>query len=57
MASDLVSIGEAAAILGVSIPTLRRWDRLGHLPSVRLAPGSPRRYSRADLDAFLKAAS
>ncbi len=27
----LVSIGEAARLLGVSVPTLRAWDPLGSL--------------------------
>lgn len=53
----LIPIGETAKVLGVSIPTLRRWDREGHLRSVRLAPGSPRRYRRSDIDALVEAAS
>lgn len=39
----LVSIGEASKILGVSIMTLRRWDKEGRLPSVK-TEGGHRRY-------------
>jgi excisionase family DNA binding protein len=30
-----LSLGEAAAALGVSLDTLRRWDRAGRLRTVR----------------------
>ena len=53
----LIPIGEAARILGMSISTLRRWDREGHLKPVRLAPGGTRRYRRSDIDALIEAAS
>lgn len=35
----LVTIGEAAKILGVSIPTLRRWEKKGLIRSVREGSG------------------
>ena len=38
-----VSIGEAAKILGVSVSTLRRWDREGKITSTR-TEGNQRRY-------------
>jgi len=38
-----VSIGEAARILGVSVSTLRRWDREGKISSTRTT-GNQRRY-------------
>ena len=38
-----VSIGEAAQILGVSVSTLRRWDREGKISSTRTS-GNQRRY-------------
>ena len=40
--SDLVLIGKAAEILGVSIDTVRRWDKAGKLRSVR--PDGKNRY-------------
>ena len=40
---DLVSIGEAARVYGVSVPTMRRWDREGKLKSSRTL-GNHRRY-------------
>jgi putative resolvase len=44
----LVSIGEAAKALGVSVDTLRRWDELGKLPAETTA-GGHRRYDLAKL--------
>lgn len=44
-ASDLLPIGEAARILGVSVETMRRWDREGKIPSVRTL-GGQRRFRR-----------
>jgi excisionase family DNA binding protein len=38
-----VSIGEAAQIIGVSVSTLRRWDREGKISSTRTS-GNQRRY-------------
>jgi excisionase family DNA binding protein len=48
----LISIGEAASILGVSIDTLRRWDRNGKLKSLKLEKGH-RRYYRSQLELYL----
>jgi len=45
-------IGDAARRLGVSVDTLRRWDRLGTLPARRL-PSGQRVYDPADLDAVI----
>lgn len=44
-----VSIGEAAMILGVSVVTLRRWDRSGLLKPVFRTFGNHRRYSLGDI--------
>ena len=44
----LVRIGEAAAALGVSITTLRRWEAEGRLPAEHTA-GGHRRYDLAKL--------
>ena len=49
---ELLSIGAAAAQLGVSIDTLRRWSASGRIPVVVL-PSGHRRYSRDDIDALL----
>lgn len=47
---EFLQVSEAAAYLGVSPQTLRRWDREGKLAAVR-RPGSQYRfYRRADLE-------
>ncbi|MBD3352325.1 MAG: IS607 family transposase [Candidatus Lokiarchaeota archaeon] len=49
----LVAIGEAANILGVSIKTLRRWDKLNRLKAFRTI-GNHRRYDKEALFTFRK---
>lgn len=44
-ASELLPIGEAARILGVSVETIRRWDRDGKILSTRTL-GGQRRFRR-----------
>lgn len=40
-----VKIGEAAKILGVSIQTLRRWEKVGYLLPARISEGKTRYYN------------
>ena len=49
--SRLYRIGDAARILGVSVQTLRRWDKEGKLKPIRA--GKERRYREEDLLKFL----
>ena len=49
--SRYVSIGPAAKLRGVSISTLRRWEREGRIRSER-TPAGHRRYDAATLEAF-----
>src|SRR5258708_23887711 len=48
MSKTLLSINEAAARLGVSAKTLRRWEAAGKLQPIRTL-GNKRRYSLSDL--------
>lgn len=48
----LLPITEAAQILGLSVDTLRRYDRNGTLRAVR-TPGGHRRFRRSDVEALL----
>ena len=50
---NLITIGEAAELIGVSIMTLRRWDESGRFPSVRKKPGGDRYYKKQDIEIFL----
>lgn len=47
-----MSIGSAARYLGVSVVTLRRWDREGVLRPSWRTPGGHRRYNLSDLRSF-----
>lgn len=51
---SLLTIGEAADFLGVSIQTLRRWDLSGNLKSIRPNPSGNRYYRIDDLRLFIK---
>lgn len=52
MEKELLTIGETAKILGVSIDTLRRWDKKGILTSFRTSEKGHRYYHRADIYFF-----
>ncbi len=52
---DLITISEAAELLGVSIMTLRRWDQSNRLSSIRGKKESGYRYyRRRDIEVFLE---
>jgi len=48
--SRLIKIGEAAKLLGISVQTLRKWERTGELTPDRKSQGGTRYY---DLDCLL----
>ena len=52
MVSNLIDISEAAQRLGVTLITLRRWDALGKLKSVRTF-GNHRRYRLDEIEALV----
>jgi len=52
MNSKLISIGETAKMLGLSIKTLQRWDKSGKFPSIR-RPGGHRYYSLESVENYL----
>ena len=54
MQDKLLSIGQVAILLDVSIDTLRRWDSAGRLPSFRSGPRGHRFYRQSDIDQFLQ---
>lgn len=57
MEKKLLSIGEAAEMIGVSIDTLRLWEKKKILPSFRPSPESKRYYRVEDLENFLQKGS
>lgn len=51
---QLVGVKQLAEILSVSVRSLQRWDRDGHLPpAIRIGPKSHRRWKIADIETFL----
>jgi len=50
---ELITISEAAEILGVSVDTLRRWDKSGKLSPVKTSDAGYRLYSRFQIELFL----
>lgn len=54
MDNRLISIGKAAKLLGVTIVTLRRWDRAGQLLSIRSGPRGHRLYNVSDIEQFTR---
>lgn len=45
---ELLTPAQASALIGVSVQTLRRYDREGRLPAAR-TPGNQRRFRRSDV--------
>ena len=50
--SRLLNVGQAAAYIGVSAASLRKWSNQGLVPVYR-TPGGQRRFSTEDLDEFM----
>lgn len=53
MAEELITISEAAEILGVSIDTLRRWDKSRKLSPVKTSEAGYRLYYKSQIELFL----
>lgn len=54
MKKGLVSIKEAARIFGVSIQTIRRWDRQGKLKAIRHPINNYRLYRLVEIKKIAK---
>ena len=52
MDDKLLTIGQTAEKLGISIDTLRRWDESGKLVAIRKDGGTHRYYREKDLEVF-----
>lgn len=52
MEEKLLTIGQAAEYLGVSLNTLRRWDENGKLVAIKKDGGTHRYYREKDLEIF-----
>ena len=53
MTEKLITITEAAEMIGVSLDTLRRWDKSGKLIAIRPGKGSHRLYKLKDIEVFM----
>lgn len=49
---EILPIGTAARLLGVSVKTLRRWEGAGKISAIRV-DGGHRRFRRTDIDRLL----
>jgi len=54
MQNKLITIGDAAKLLGISIDTLRRWDSAGRIHSIRSGPLGHRYFLQADILQYLQ---
>lgn len=54
MNNNLLDIRKAAMFVGVSVDTLRRWDKSGKLIAIRSGKGTHRFYRKSDLELFLE---
>ncbi len=50
---QMLTVSQAAELLGLHINTVRRWTKNGNLKCVRVGGRSDRRFSREDLERFL----
>lgn len=50
---QLIPIGKVAKMLGVTVDTLRRWDKTGYLKSIRITPTGNRYYQQNSLESML----
>ena len=52
-ADEWLTPRQAAALIGVTADTVRKWANDGILPSQRTRPGGHRRFLRSDVDALV----
>jgi excisionase family DNA binding protein len=53
MTEQLLTITQAAEFLGVSLDTLRRWDKVGKLVATHKDGGTHRYYRQHDLELYM----
>jgi DNA (cytosine-5)-methyltransferase 1 len=51
---ELLTLEEAAKTLKVHKETLRRWDKSGKLPAVKVSDRGDRRYKSEDIEKFIE---
>ncbi|HAZ16678.1 MAG: hypothetical protein A3H59_03300 [Candidatus Jacksonbacteria bacterium RIFCSPLOWO2_02_FULL_43_9] len=51
---DYLTIREVSLRLGVSVDTLRRWDRKGYFPAIKKGPRGHRFYPKQQVDAYMR---
>lgn len=50
---ELITISEAAEMLGISVDTLRRWDKSGKLSPIKTSGAGYRLYNKSQIELFL----
>ena len=56
-ASELLTVGQAAALLNLHPNTVRRWAKQGLLNAYRIGPRRDRRFHRSDVERLLTEAT
>jgi excisionase family DNA binding protein len=51
---ELLRIGEVAKAFGVTVPTIRAWEKSGRIVATR-TPSGQRRFLKSDIDALRSA--
>ena len=55
--NPFIKIGETAQMLGISVPTLRKWHKTGEFEPAYVSRGGRRFYTRDQIDRFLEGGS
>lgn len=51
-AEELLTMAQVTIVLNVHPNTVRRWEKIGYLPCIRIGPRRDRRFRRSDINAL-----
>ena len=53
MEQEFIKIKEVAKMFGVSVPTIRNWERKGYIVPAITLPSGRKRYTRKQIEDFI----